>query len=247
MRVKSFHHAYVEPRRDIVSLVPKDAKRVLDVGCATGETGRALKETLGDVEVAGLEMDNGMASVARRVLDKVVVGDAERTDLNESFPASYFDCMIYADVLEHLKDPWETLKRGVHHLADNGVVVASIPNVRHFTTILSLVIGGYWPYRDRGLHDDTHLRFFTLRNVKELFSYAGLRIVEIKGDHRLLEIHHSLNRWAKYFAVAAFPLRDFLVYRYLVVARKNRRTDSKTVTHNGRARQLCSEPGQAYE
>ncbi len=81
-------------------------------------------------------------------------------------------------------------------MQDRGLIVASIPNVRHYSTIFSLVVRGYWPYRDRGIHDKTHLRFFTLKNIKELFLDANLDIISIVRNYRIIERPHKYNRYA---------------------------------------------------
>jgi len=86
----------------------------------------------------------------------------------KGFAPNYFDCIIFADILEHLKDPLVLLKNATSFLSDGGVIIASIPNIRHHTTIINLLFKGYWPYRERGIHDKTHLRFFTLKNIKEM-------------------------------------------------------------------------------
>ncbi len=101
-------------------------------------------------------------------------------------------------------------------LSADGVVVASLPNIRHFTTIRTLLFQGYWPYRDRGIHDRTHLRFFTLRNIRELFASSGLTIRKIDRNYRIIERPHRLNRLAP--ALALPVLRELVAFQYLVQA-----------------------------
>ena len=108
-----------------------------------------------------------MAKVPKEKIDKVIVGNIERINLTDYFTPYYFYCIIFADVLEHLKDPWTVLK-GTINFFDSGFVIISILNIRYYTTIINLV-KGYWPYRERGLHDKTHLRFFTFKNIKKCF------------------------------------------------------------------------------
>ena len=115
--------------------------------------------------------------------------------------------------------PWEILKNFTSFLMDNGIVIASIPNIRHYTTIFNIVFNGYWPYRDRGIHDKTHLRFFTFRNIKEIFQNAGLKIVRVKRNYRIIENKHPLNKYARFFAFPIF--KDFLTFQYLIVAKKS--------------------------
>jgi 2-polyprenyl-3-methyl-5-hydroxy-6-metoxy-1,4-benzoquinol methylase len=185
---------------------------VLDVGCSIGTVGKMIMDKNGAV-VYGIERSPEMAEKARFVLDKVFVGDVEDFvfDIFENQP---FDTIILADVLEHLIDPWNVLKKLTRCVKPGGKIIASIPNIRHISTVYQLLVKGYWPYRDRGIHDRTHLRFFTKRNVIELFDYAGLSIEYFSANYRLLERPHKYNKIAKYMA---FPgIRDFLSFQYLV-------------------------------
>lgn len=209
-----FNPSYVGPRRDILRLVPETARRVLDVGCSVGTLGRALRER--GAEVTGIEMDPGMGAEARGVLNRVHVGSVEDPALFEALGDSSYDCIIFADLLEHLVDPWCALDRFVERLAPGGVVVASLPNIRHYTTIRTLLFQGYWPYRDRGIHDRTHMRFFTLRNIRELFAGSGLAIRKVDRNYRIFERPHRLNRVAP--ALALPGLRELIAFQYLVQA-----------------------------
>jgi methionine biosynthesis protein MetW len=209
--------SYVGSRSDILHLVPNNARKVLDIGCSIGALGKSIKETKG-AEVIGIEIDEIMAEVAKKDLDRVITGDIEEIDFKALFELIDFDCIIFADVLEHLKDPWHILRTITAFLACGGVVIASIPNVRHYTTISSLAVKGYWPYRDRGIHDKSHLRFFTFQNIQELFQESGLEIIEVKRHYRIIESPNKLNKFSQYFALPL--LKEFLTFQYLVVARK---------------------------
>lgn len=152
-------------------------KRVLDVGCATGYIAEVLRE-LG-CSVSGIEYDADTGEQARPYLDKLVIGDVERVDLVAEFGAGCFDVVIYGDVLEHLVDPVAVLVKTRDLLARGGAVVASIPNVAHGAVRLSLLAGEF-AYRETGLLDNTHLRFFTAATVGSLFRDAGYTPVELR-------------------------------------------------------------------
>ncbi len=215
---QGFNKSYIGYRKDILSVIPKNVKKVLDIGCSVGSLGEQIKKTNNNVEVIGIEIDENMGKIARNRLDDVIIGNIENLDLNKLFKDKYFDCIILADVLEHLVNPWNILKDLTNYLSDEGIIVASIPNIRHYTSIFSLVFKGYWPYRERGIHDKTHLRFFTLKNIKELFEYGNLKIVKIYKKYRIIERPHPLNIFAKYFALPI--LKDFLAYQYIIIAKK---------------------------
>ena len=214
---KAFNPSYTGPRYDILNLVPDDVTKVLDVGCSIGVLGEKLKQRFG-AEVVGIELNEQMAKVANEKLDRVILGDLDKINLEDYLLPKYFDCIIFADVLEHLKNPWYVLKSATSFLSNKGAVIASIPNIRHYTTIINLIFRGYWPYRERGIHDKKHLRFFTLKNIIELFRYANLKIIQFQRNYRIIERPHSYNRFSRYFC---FPLfREFLVFQYLIVAKK---------------------------
>ena len=211
-----FNPSYVGRRSDVERLLPPGVHSVLDVGCSVGALGASIKAGTG-AQVTGIEYSPAMAAEAEKVLDRVFVGDATAVIDGTALEGMQFDAIIFADVLEHLADPWLTLRRAARLLNPGGRIIASLPNIRHLSTIYHLVVLGYWPYRDRGIHDRTHLRFFTRRNVLELFRSANLEIESVDAKYRLVERPHRINRFAKYFALPG--LRGFLAFQYLVTAR----------------------------
>jgi 2-polyprenyl-3-methyl-5-hydroxy-6-metoxy-1,4-benzoquinol methylase len=154
----------------IVSLVPP-ATHVLEFGCATGYMSEVLKNRLG-CTVVGVEIDRDAAALAEQHTERVIVGDAEKIDYAAELAGEEFDVVLFADVLEHLKEPADVLRRVRPFVAENGVVVASIPNIAHASVRLAL-LGGEFRYREWGLLDDTHLRFFTRSSIQDLFEETG--------------------------------------------------------------------------
>jgi len=154
----------------IVSLVPP-ATRVLEFGCATGYMSEVLKDRLG-CTVVGIEIDHGAAALAEQHAERVIVGDAEKIDYAAELAGEEFDVVLFADVLEHLKQPADVLRRVRPFIGENGVVIASIPNIAHASVRLAL-LGGEFRYREWGLLDDTHLRFFTRASIQDLFEETG--------------------------------------------------------------------------
>jgi 2-polyprenyl-3-methyl-5-hydroxy-6-metoxy-1,4-benzoquinol methylase len=170
-------YVYVDmPRAEIVPLVPQGAVRVLDVGCAYGGFGATLKEVRPGVEVWGIEPAQRAAGEAAARLDRVIVGHYPQ----DIPPQEHFDCVVFNDVLEHTLDPWEVLRQTNDILAPAGAVVASIPNVRHWAVVWSLLRAGRWTYRDSGLLDRTHLHFFTRQSMIELFETTGYHVARIE-------------------------------------------------------------------
>jgi len=216
--VAEFNSAYIGTRSDIVSQVPKGAAVVLDVGCSVGALGANLMAHHSGTRVYGIELDAAMAKEAEKVLHNVLNLDMDNTSIVEQYGKEFFDCIIFADVLEHLKDPWKVIEDASRALKPGGVIITCLPNVRHMYTISSLLFKGVWPYRKRGIHDVTHLRFFTRKNIVAMFKGKDLEIQSMKSNYRIIESGSSVNRFAKYFALPL--LKEFLVFQYITVARK---------------------------
>jgi methionine biosynthesis protein MetW len=191
MRADERARAYESPRAEIAALVPVRARRVLDLGCATGALATLLKER-GPVEVVGVERDPGYAAAARERCDIVIEGDVETVDTQD---LGRFDGLVAADVLEHLVDPWAALERYAALLEPGCRAVISLPNVAHWTTYAHLARGS-WPREPQGIHDATHLRWFTLRDAIALAEGAGLRVEHVTRRPWLLWRGTRLDRHA---------------------------------------------------
>ena len=160
----------------IASMIPSGG-RVLDVGCGTGSVSRLIIDARG-CTVLGLEPDADRAAAASA--NGIEIVGAQLTE--ELIPElGLFDVVLFADVLEHLVDPFGTLRLAQRFLNDGGAVVASLPNVAHWTVRLNL-LRGHFDYQSVGIMDATHLRWFTLRSLHRLFRQAGYRIVETKAS-----------------------------------------------------------------
>lgn len=152
-------------------------KRVLELGCASGYMSRWLSAA--GCRVTGVEVDQSMALEARSVCEEVVVADLDTRRLVDLLPGSAFDVAVFGDVLEHLRDPWRVLDETRSLLTPNGYVVISIPNIAHGNVRLALLRGSF-DYQELGLLDNTHLRFFTAKTVRELCGRAGYRIERLE-------------------------------------------------------------------
>jgi 2-polyprenyl-3-methyl-5-hydroxy-6-metoxy-1,4-benzoquinol methylase len=215
--MNNFNKAYIGKRNDILKHIPIKAKYILDIGCSIGTLGRQIKNK-NKCHVTGVELSNEMAKEAAKYLDKVIIGDVETSILND-INDNKFECIILADIVEHLNDPWKLIIDCHRILKKDGIIIASIPNIKHFSTIYNLIIKGYWPYRERGIHDKTHLRFFTLKNIKELFKYPQFIEKSINRNYRIIESPNKINKLSKIFSI--LPIRNFFVFQYVVVYKKN--------------------------
>lgn len=182
------------PNEDICSLVEPN-KKVLDVGCATGRIAEKLKKEK-DCYVVAVEINKEMAKIAKKRCDQVIVADAELLK-RLNFPKGYFDIILFADLLEHCRNPEGILQNLRKYLTDRGYILVSIPNVANWEIRLKLLLGKF-DYRGGTILDDGHLRFFTLRSIKELIRKAGFEVIEVKSRNMVLK---SLGKiWKPLFA-----------------------------------------------
>ncbi len=201
---------YEQARPEVAALVARRCRRVLEVGCGSGELGWLLRRR--GHHVTGIELVPEIAEHARRRLDCVITEDVEQDGF--PFPPGSFDAVIFADVLEHLVDPWRVLREAVEVLAEDGVVVASIPNVQNID-VLRRLLRGRWDYRARGILDFGHLRFFTLSTIRALFAQANLTVVHVGYRYRR-------SWWRELLCLlTAGRARAFWTRQYLVVGRPN--------------------------
>jgi len=166
---------YCLPRPELTQLVTAPGLRILEVGCAAGAMGEALLAK-GAAEVVGLDIFEPALAFARKRLTA-----AHRVDLNSlpelPYPDGHFNLMTFADVLEHLVDPIQVLKHLRRWLHRDGTLLLSLPNIRHESVVLPLLVEGQWEYADCGILDRTHLRFFTRSGMLRLLDSAGFETV----------------------------------------------------------------------
>ena len=198
-------------RSDVADLVPSTCARILDVGCGFGGLGRNLLAR-GVTQVFGVEINPDAASQLADLYADFWIGDVEQVILPDDI--ENFDSIVFADVLEHLRDPWGTLRRYLLRLKPGGFVVASVPNVRNIALLYKLVVRGQWQYEESGLLDRTHLRFFTRREIMDLFSAADLDIEIIRENREQLSLKRRLIAAP---LLALIP--DLGVCQYLIRAR----------------------------
>jgi O-antigen biosynthesis protein len=202
----------------VISMVGRN-KSVLDVGCGSGQIGLVLMEHA-ECRVAGLEIDGEACILARQRLWKVIQGDAERVNLDQFFEPAGFDVILCLDVLEHMVDPWNFLRRIKRWLAPHGYVIATIPNLAHISVILGL-LDGKFAYKDLGLLDLNHLRFFTRISVEEMFHKAGYTIDHL--DRNCVELKYAaleseISRFPDEIVKFIEELPEATTYQFIVRA-----------------------------
>jgi len=166
-------------RNDIIEMMskPKNQKiNILELGCACGDTLLKTKNLFCNAALYGIEINKNAAAIASNFAD-IKIGNIE--NINPDYSENFFDYIIMADVLEHTLEPRQILTKFNKFLKDDGEILASIPNIMHFSVIKELIQGRF-QYREAGILDKTHLRFFTLHEIKEMFMSCGYNIAELK-------------------------------------------------------------------
>ena len=165
------------PNPDLLDRIPLDAEVVLDVGCHKGMLGAVYRLRNPRARVLGVDHDIAAVRVAATRLTEVACLDIETDPLPFEVPGGY-DCIIYGDVLEHLRDPWRLMRQHAALLSPRGVMLICVPNVAHWSVVLKLINGSF-DYEDRGVLDRTHLRWFTLATMEKALAETGLQLCDV--------------------------------------------------------------------
>lgn len=203
------YHKHV--RSDVFDIVPQPAGRVLDLGGGVGATGAALKRARGATHVVVADLVAGDTADG---VDVAVSGNLEDPTFLRTLLADHgpFDTILCLDVLEHLRDPWTVVGELRSGLAENGVIVASIPNINHHSLVLPLVFRGRYELQDAGLLDRTHLRWFTKASAIEMMTQSGLKLETVSG---------YLGRKKGLINALTFgTLARFMIMQYLIRVRR---------------------------
>ena len=212
---------YSQIRMELQPFLRKNEQQIniLEVGCGMGATLGYLRDTLAPCNVYGVELNSMAASYAKHYIPNIIQGNIETMDLN-CYEENMFDYILLPDVLEHLHDPEAVLNKLKKYLKPSGFIVASIPNIMHYSVMLELLKGNF-TYEDSGILDRTHIHFFTLQEIFKMFMCCGFEIVETQGKHLdivLSETDEEIYRQLMQIPGVASEI-NFQVYQYMVKAR----------------------------
>jgi 2-polyprenyl-3-methyl-5-hydroxy-6-metoxy-1,4-benzoquinol methylase len=216
----------------ILQLVDSKMLKICEFGCGGGALAAAVRAKNPEpIYYVGLEIDDAAIQRAKPHLDLAVQCNLDLIPswrdnevISNSLPDNYFDCVIFGDVLEHLRDPENVLRQAVSKLRPGGAVITCIPNVQHWTVFANLVLGS-WPQTDSGIFDRTHIRWFTLRDMVELLNKVELsiensigRIFDAENGIKIIE---QLSGLAEVLGVEMDSVRErCLPLQYVLVGRK---------------------------
>jgi 2-polyprenyl-3-methyl-5-hydroxy-6-metoxy-1,4-benzoquinol methylase len=205
---------FAQSRPEVLHFVPESARRILDVGCAEGRFGEALKRLVPEREIWGVEINPAAAANARARLHRVIAADVTTLSAQD-LPEGYFDAITFTDSLEHMQDPSVVLKNLKSKLAPQGVFVISVPNVRYLYNLWHVVVEKDWRYEPAGILDRTHLRFFTEKSLRRfLTEELGFELLRLEGINRLPSWKFDVLN-----AVTLGFLRDTRCTQYVAVVR----------------------------
>ena len=213
---------FTTARGEILPFLPAKVGRLLDLGCGTGATVALVRKARAVTWAGGVELDAAAAEEARAHCERIFAGDAVMQNFEQEIAPSSLDLVLCLDVLEHLADPWKMVQRLSPLLAPRGRLILSVPNIRNWKFLWRLAAKGDFRYRDAGVLDRTHLRFFVRETAIELATCGGLTLVAAPNAHpfRFPDPRFLLCR------VSGGRLEPLLAKQWLVVA--ERRAGSTT-------------------
>jgi 2-polyprenyl-3-methyl-5-hydroxy-6-metoxy-1,4-benzoquinol methylase len=202
---------YLANRNEIIQFMRQFGvfPSAIDIGCAAGELGKSLLAYQIAASCDGIEPNVQAATLAKDKLRKVWHGRLD--EVVDIVPWTDYDLIVMADVLEHVIDPWATLKLLQELTQPTCKLMVSVPNVRHYKVVLPLLFKGEFSYLDQGIMDRTHLHFFTKSSLLEMLAECGWSVLSIRP--------HMKSRYHRPY----YPTRliePFVAVQYMVIAEK---------------------------
>lgn len=220
MKSTPLHTSYNE---DLLAILPKGLARVVEIGCSNGKLAQAYLAENPKCEYLGVEVSEEYAQRAREFI-RVRVGDVETFTENDLQEFGQVDCWILGDVLEHLRDPWELLRKLRGIVGKGAVLAMCVPNMQHWSIFRALLSGNLF-YTQAGLLDITHLRWFTGKTLVQSLEATGWE--PIAGKARVFqeppEAHDFVSKLGGFAAAVGMDpdsvMNHAQVYQYVVLAR----------------------------
>lgn len=205
----------------------KPGSKVLEFGPGNG---RLTKHLIGakNCQVSIVELDKELFDFVSEISQDGFYGDIESFEWANYYAGQTFDYILFADVLEHLVNPGETLKKVREFLNEEGEILITFPNLVHNSVMIHL-FNNELPWASYGLLDETHNSFYTHEGFKKVFEKADLSInIEdylylAVEDTELNSTYEELPEAVRY----DFKMRPFgEVYQYFFSLKKYPITDS---------------------
>jgi 2-polyprenyl-3-methyl-5-hydroxy-6-metoxy-1,4-benzoquinol methylase len=205
-------------RLDLVGLIIKKSKdlKVLEVGAAYGETLFYLKQKGIAAEVVAVDLfEDSNNKQNYKPLDTFIFGNIEEIELPQY--NNYFDLILLPDVLEHLVEPKKVLSKVKNYLKEDGKIIVSMPNIRHYSALKKIFFKGDFSYEESGIFDYTHMRFYCRKNIKELLETSGFKVVKQESSIKNFK-GKSFAKILNKITLGIFE--EFFSYQYFFVITK---------------------------
>jgi len=201
--------------RTIIKTIGQN-KKVLDVGCSEGTLSKKMSEN--NCTVVGIELNQEAAKIAEKYCTDLIMDDVESVRLNSKFE-KYFDVILFADILEHLREPSEVLVRFKKYLKDDGIIIISVPNIANWRKRVQLLFGRF-DYQEYGILDSSHIKFFTKKSTEKMIEDAGYE--NIKFDLTV----GDLNRFSGLFHSIGMIWPNLFAFQFFYCCRKNKKNSN---------------------
>ncbi|WP_412464799.1 class I SAM-dependent methyltransferase [Flavobacterium mekongense] len=209
---------YSNIRKDIVGLIDSNLKgiKVLEVGAAYGATLDYLKQKGIATETVGIDLFEDTKNKQNyKSTDRFIFGNIENLELSEF--DNYFDIILLPDVLEHLIEPKSALKKLKKCLKNDGNMIVSMPNIRHYSAFKQIFLKGDFRYEESGIFDYTHMRFYCRKNIQELMETSGFKVVKQESSIK----NFKGKSFTKAINLITFGIfEEFFSYQYFFVVSK---------------------------
>ncbi|MEN8076972.1 bifunctional glycosyltransferase family 2 protein/class I SAM-dependent methyltransferase [Clostridioides difficile] len=207
-------------RFELINMINENKEKhlnILEIGCGTGATLLEIKSRYKNSNIYGIEICEALAKISSSI-SNLIIGNIEELELK--YEDKFFDYIILGDVLEHLNNPWETLKNIRKYLKKDGFVIASIPNVMHVSVLKELVKGRF-SYKSAGILDKTHLRFFTLKEIQKLFINASYDVKDIRTTSMAISNEEEEFIECMSGLYGKELIEQYKAYQYIIKANKS--------------------------
>jgi 2-polyprenyl-3-methyl-5-hydroxy-6-metoxy-1,4-benzoquinol methylase len=163
-------------REEMLDFITNEPNTILEIGCREGLFTKEVKKIYSIKDSWGIEPDAHIKEIAKENIDNLII-DFFNTDTK--LPTKYFDLIVFNDVLEHMYDPWEAMIKAKTLLSKDGIIIISIPNIRHKSIIKNLLWNDDFTYEKNGILDITHIRFFTRSTIMKIFTELKFEIIKV--------------------------------------------------------------------
>ena len=210
---------FSNPRLDVIRFIENESGlKILELGAGNGATLFELKKRNIASEIHLLDIIDKVDK--KDVFDSVTILDIVTGDL--SFEDNYFDCIICADVLEHIYEPHLVIDKLKRVLKNDGIFLVSLPNFRHFSAIKKVLFKRSFAYEDSGIFDRTHKRFYCKKDMIQLFDdHDDLQLESIKSNSWFLKWNRLIN------PITLTLFEDYLTLQYILKIRKHKQSNGE--------------------